>query len=106
MLAIGGTPGEPYRSSVGEAMTAMWDPYRAGDYQTALETLQPVLEERPEALVYFNVACMEARLGRTDDAIAHLKQAIEDDDRIRENIRTDEDLDSIRDDPRFHALTT
>lgn len=104
VLAIGGTPGEAYRISSGEAMNEMWEPYRAGDYEAALEKLQPVLEERPEALVYFNVACMEARLGRTDDAIAHLEQAVEADDRIKENIRTDDDLDSIRDDPRFAAL--
>jgi tetratricopeptide (TPR) repeat protein len=104
VLAIGGTPGEPYRLSIGEAMNDMWEPYRAGDYETALEKLQPVLQERPEALVYFNVACMEARLGRTDDAIGHLEQAVDDDDRIKENIRTDEDLDSIREDPRFAKL--
>ena len=104
VLAIGGTPGEPYRLSSGEAMSAMWDPYRAGDYEGALEELRPVLRERPEALVFFNVACMEARLGRTDDAIAYLQQAVEDDDRIKENIRTDEDLDTIRDDPRFDVL--
>lgn len=55
--------------------------------------------------LYLNIACMEARLGRTDDAIAHLEQAIEDDDRIKENIRSDEDLDSIREDRRFGALT-
>jgi hypothetical protein len=105
VLAIGGTPGEPYRISAGEAMHDMWEPYQAGDYENALEKLRPVLAERPEALVYFNVACMEARLGRTDDAIRHLEQAVEKDDRIKENIRTDEDLDSLRDDPRFQALT-
>jgi tetratricopeptide (TPR) repeat protein len=105
VLAIGGTPGEPYRISAGEAMHDMWEPYQAGDYEAALETLQPVLAERPEALVYFNVACVEARLGRTDDAIRHLERAIEDDHRIKENLRTDEDLDSLREDPRFQALT-
>ena len=105
ILAIGGTPGKAYELSVGEAMHDMWDPYRAGDYEAALEALQPVLEERPEALVLFNVACMEARLGRVDDAISHLERAIDDDQRIREHIRTDEDLDSIREDPRFEALT-
>ena len=104
VLAIGGTPGEAYRISAGEAMGEMWEPYNAGDYESALEKLQPVLQERPEALVYFNVACIEARLGRTDDAIEHLQQAIDDDDLIKENIRTDEDLDSIRDDARFAAL--
>jgi tetratricopeptide (TPR) repeat protein len=90
---------------VGEAMNDMWEPYRAEDFEGALEVLQPVLEERPEALVLFNVACMEARLGRADDAIVHLEQAIADDDRIKENIRTDADLDSLREDPRFQALT-
>jgi tetratricopeptide (TPR) repeat protein len=105
ILAIGGTPGEPYRLSLGEAMNDMWDPYRAQDFEGALAALQPVLEERPEALVFFNIACMEARLGRTDEAISHLEQAIEDDDRIKEHIRTDGDLDSLRDDARFQALT-
>ena len=105
ILAIGGTPGEPYRLSLGEAMNDMWDPYRAQDFEGALAALQPVLEERPEALVFFNIACMEARLGRTDEAISHLEQAIEDDDRIKEHIRTDGDLDSLRDYPRFQALT-
>lgn len=105
VLAIGGTPGRSYELHVGELMNAMWEPYRAGDFESALETLRPVLEKRPEALVLFNVACMEARLGRTDDAITHLEQAIEDDHRIKEHIRTDGDLDSIRNDPRFEALT-
>lgn len=105
VLAIGGTPGAPYELHVGELMNGMWEPYRAGDFEGALEALQPVLKERPEALAFFNVACMEARLGRSDDAIRHLEQAIEDDDRIKEHIRTDEDLDSLREDPRFEALT-
>jgi tetratricopeptide (TPR) repeat protein len=85
-------------------MHEMWEPYRAGDYETALAKLQPVLQERPEALVYFNVACIEAKLGRTDDAIGHLQQAVEADNRIKEYVRTDEDLDSVREDPRFAAL--
>jgi hypothetical protein len=105
VLAIGGTPGEPYRVSPGEAMQAMWEPYRAGDYATALERLQEVNAERPnEALVLFNIACCEARLGRTDDAVEHLREAFAADKRVVENARTDEDLDSLREDPRFTEL--
>jgi len=104
VLAIGGTPGKPYELPIGELMSPMWDHYRAEDYESALASLQPVLEERPQALVYFNIACMEARLGRTDDAIGHLRQAVEDDDRIKEHIRTDEDLTSLRVDSRFGEL--
>jgi tetratricopeptide (TPR) repeat protein len=104
VLAIGGTPGKPYELPLGEYMAPMWEHYRAEDYERALESLRPVLAERPEALVFFNTACMEARLGRTEDAIAHLREALELDDRVKEHIRTDEDLVSLRDDPRFEEL--
>ena len=104
VVAIGGTPGKPYELPIGELMSPMWDHYQAGNYASALEALQPVLAERPESLVLFNVACMEARLGRIDDAIGHLREAVADDDRIKENVRTDEDLLSLREDPRFAEL--
>jgi tetratricopeptide (TPR) repeat protein len=106
VLAIGGTPGQPYELPIGELMSPMWDHYRAEDYEGALEALQPVLAERPESLVLFNVACMEARLGRTDDAIGHLREAVAHDARIKEHIRTDEDLLSLREDTRFAELAT
>jgi len=104
VLAIGGTPGKAYELPIGELMTPMWDAYRAEDFEAALASLQPLAAERPQALVFFNMACMEARLGRTDDAIGHLRQAVEDDERIKEHVRTDEDLVSLRDDPRYEEL--
>jgi hypothetical protein len=55
-------------------------------------------------LLLFNAACFEARLGRTDDALAHLERAIAVDEGIKELIRSDDDLDSLRDDPRFDEL--
>lgn len=105
VLAIGGTPGkafEPAPSELGEAMEA----YNAGDYETAVAKQLVVVEKRPDsALVLFNAACFEARLGgRADDAIAHLERAVKADERIKDLIRTDEDLDSIREDPRFAPL--
>jgi hypothetical protein len=67
--------------------------------------LQEVDAERPsEALVLFNIACCEARLGRTDDAVGHLRDAFAADKRVVENARSDEDLDSLREDPRFTDL--
>jgi hypothetical protein len=104
VLAIGGTPGKAYELPLGELMNPMWEAYNEQDYEGALAALQPVLAARPRALVFFNVACMEARLGRTEDAIGHLRQAVEDDERIKEHIRTDEDLTSLRDDPRYEEL--
>ena len=104
VLAVGGTAGKAYELPIGELMTPMWDAYRAEDFEAALASLQPLAAERPQALVFFNMACMEARLGRTDDAIGHLRQAVEDDERIKEHVRTDDDLVSLREDPRYKEL--
>jgi tetratricopeptide (TPR) repeat protein len=105
ILAIGGTPGkafEPNPVEHGEAYAA----YGKGDYETAYAKQQVVLERRPNwVLAHFNAGCFAARLGRTDEALEHLRRAMEIDDRIRENIEKDEDLDSIREDPRLQALT-
>lgn len=104
VLAIGGTPGEAYRVFPAEAQEAM-KAYNAGDFETALEHIQQVLAREPnDVLALFNAACFEARLGRADDALEHLRLAIEADERAIENARTDEDFDSIREDPRFSEL--
>lgn len=105
VLVMGGTPGkafEPMPAENGEALAA----YNAGDYETAYAKQQIVLEKRPAyVLAHFNAGCYAARLGRTDEAFAHLRRAFELDERIREYIDKDEDLDSLREDPRFEALT-
>ncbi len=104
ILVVGGTPGEAYvpaPAEAGEAMAA----YGAGEYETAIAKQLVVVEKRPtDPVAYFNAACFEARAGRTDEAIDHLQRAIDIDDRIKELIRTDEDLDSLREDPRFEVL--
>jgi len=52
------------------------------------------------ALLY-NLACIEARAGRADDALQHLARAIELSPRFAEFAREDEDFESLRADPRF-----
>jgi tetratricopeptide (TPR) repeat protein len=105
ILAIGGTPGKAYEPAPEEAAEA-FAAYNKGDYETAAAKQLVVVEKRPDdPVAYFNAACFEARAGRADEAIEHLRQAVELNDRIKELIRTDEDLDSIREDPRFDVLT-
>lgn len=105
LLIIGGTPGKAYDPAPPEAAEA-FAAYNAGDYKTAAEKHRVVVENGPDnVLVLFNAACFEARAGHADDALEHLRQAIAVDDRIREYIEKDEDLDSLREDPRFVALT-
>ena len=104
ILVVGATPGEafePAPDEAGEAMIA----YGAGDYETAVAKQLVVVEKRPnDAVAYFNAACFEARAGQADKAIEHLQRAVEANERIKDLIRTDEDLDSIREDPRFEEL--
>ena len=105
VLAIGGTPGKAYEPAPEEAAEA-FAAYNKGDYETAAAKQLVVVEKRPsDGVAYFNAACFEARAGKADEAIEHLKRALELNERIKELIRTDEDLDSIREDPRFDVLT-
>jgi tetratricopeptide (TPR) repeat protein len=105
ILVIGGTPGKAYEPAPEEAAEA-FAAYNKGDFETAAAKQLVVVEKRPnDGVAYFNAACFEARAGKADEAIEHLRRAVELNDRIKELIRTDEDLDSIREDPRFDVLT-
>jgi tetratricopeptide (TPR) repeat protein len=104
ILAIGGTPGEAYRVFPPEAQEAM-DAYNEGDFEKAVERLGQVLAREPnDVLSLYNTACFEARLGRTDDALEHLRRAVELEQRAAEYARGDEDFESVREDPRFKEL--
>lgn len=104
VLVVGSTPGEAYRPPPEEAAEA-FQAYNEGDYEKAAAKQLVVVEKRPDdAVAFFNAACFEARAGKADEAIAHLQQSIALNDRIKELIATDEDLDSIREDPRFAEL--
>ena len=105
VVAVGARAGEPFRITPGEAMRDFFDPYNAKDYAGALAIARGVLHAYPgNGLALYNVACMEALLGRADDALAHLGEAIEAAPSLRENAQTDEDFASLRGDPRFDGL--
>ena len=104
ILVVGGTAGKAYEvppEEAGEAFAA----YSAGDYEEALAKQLVVVEKRPDnSVAHFNAGCFAARAGQADDAIEHLRRAVEINERIKELIATDEDLDSIREDERFAEL--
>jgi len=105
ILVVGGVPGrayEPAPEEAGEALVA----YNAADYETAIAKQLVVAEKRPDdPVAHFNAGCFAARAGRADDAIEHLRRAVELNERIKDLISTDEDLDGIRADQRFAELT-
>jgi tetratricopeptide (TPR) repeat protein len=105
VVAVGGRPGEPFRVTAGEAMRDFFEPYNAKDYSGALAVARGVLHAYPgNGLALYNIACMEALLGKPDDALAHLGEALEAAPRLRDTARTDEDFASLRGDERFERL--
>ena len=106
ILVVGGTPGQAYEPAPEEAAEA-FAAYGTADYETALAKQLAVIEKRPDdAVAHFNAGCFAARAGRADEAIEHLRRAVEINARVKELMASDEDLDSVRTDQRFAELAT
>jgi tetratricopeptide (TPR) repeat protein len=106
ILVVGGTPGKAYEPAPEEAAEA-FAAYGTADYETALAKQLAVIEKRPDdPVAHFNAGCFAARAGRPDEAIEHLRRAVEINARVKELMATDEDLDSVRTDQRFAELAT
>jgi len=104
VLAIGGKPGEAYTPSAWEYWFAATPLSQAGDHEAAIETVSAGFELHPEhRMLYYQLACYEALAGKADDALEHLNKAVAQSELMREWAQEDEDLDSIRNDPRFPA---
>jgi len=96
---------------------ALWEPvhplYAAGDFAAAadrgrelIEANRELLDSGPEfAEIYYNVACCESLAGRADDAIEHLRAAIDQaPEPLRAMAGSDSDFDPIREAPAFKQL--
>jgi hypothetical protein len=105
IIAVGATPGLAYQPTGWE----LWAPfnrlYEEGRFAEAADGAREAAEGHPEhgALLY-NLACCESLAGRTNDAIEHLKLAIDRADRVRSMAAKDPDFEPIRNEPEFQAL--
>jgi tetratricopeptide (TPR) repeat protein len=102
VLAIGGKPGSPHEVSAWEAMFLAVPAMREERWDEAIRIHEEALVEKPDhpALLY-NLACMEARGGRSADALAHLRRAVELEPKWAAHAAKDADFESIRDEPGF-----
>jgi Tetratricopeptide repeat len=103
VLAIGGVRGQAFRVSPWEFAFASVPAWAAQRYGEAKLLLQEGLELHPgNTSLLYDLACLEALMGDTDDALEHLREAAAN-PKLREHALTDSDFDSLRDDPRFSA---
>jgi tetratricopeptide (TPR) repeat protein len=105
IIAVGGVPGKPYEPGGWELFAPVRPLYEAGDYAEAANRGRELLAgAAPYADLFYNVACCESLAGQKDQAIAHLRRAIEISERTRTFLEGDSDLDPIRQDPAFEEL--
>lgn len=104
VLAVGAKPGEAYEPSPWEPAFRAEAVAREGDTEGAVGICLESLAEHPDnPSVLYNLACFETLAGRHDDAIAHLRRAIELRPQAREWAAGDEDLVALRARPDFPA---
>ena len=87
----------------------LWMPlnhlYESGEYAEAADQGRESIEAHPEyAGPLYNLACCESLAGRTDDAIKHLRLAIDRNEPFRSLAAEDSDFDPIRDEAAFKEL--
>jgi tetratricopeptide (TPR) repeat protein len=105
IVAIGAPPGKAYEPSGWEIWSPLRRLYEAGDLEEVVARGRELVEANPGvAGLLYNLACCETLTGRKQDALEHLRRAIELSGLAREYARGDPDLDALRDDPAFREL--
>lgn len=102
VLAVGAPLGRAFRAWGWEYSADALPHWRRGDYAEAAAVYSDGLTRYPDSPhLLYNLACCEALAGQRDEALDHLAQAVAILPRMQSHAQTDDDLSSIRDDPRF-----
>src|SRR4051794_21341726 len=106
VVAIGGTPGEPFQVFAWEDFQVADALRRQGRLEEGRAVLAAALEELPDFWgLRYNAACWEAVSGNRDGAFELLRGAKQlDEAEVRRFAEHDDDLDSLRGDPRWRGL--
>lgn len=102
VLVIGAKAGEPFEVSQWESSAEALRYWPSQQWDEAIRLLKIQIVEKPDnAGMVYNLACAEARSGRTEDAFVSLARALELRPTLVTSAQHDPDLEPIRDDPRF-----
>jgi mannose-6-phosphate isomerase-like protein (cupin superfamily) len=98
VLAVGAKPGVVFEPSLWEDVFAGYTLAEQGDLERGRAEVRSAIARAPDAWQgYYNMACIEARFGDPDEAIANLKRSVElDAEAAKSAAEGDTDLDSIR----------
>jgi tetratricopeptide (TPR) repeat protein len=84
VVVVGGVPGKPFESSPWEAWLAAAPTLEAGQPERGIEVFLEALARHPgNANVLYNLACFESLAGRRDEALRHLGEAVDQDQRMK-----------------------
>ena len=104
-LACGAEAGKAFTPSGWEDFYVAFALLRDGETDRAREAMQQALAREPNAWQgQYNAACFEALAGKADAAFDHLQRAIVMNRDVVEYAGDDDDLASLRDDPRYAEL--
>jgi quercetin dioxygenase-like cupin family protein len=102
ILALGGKP--DHEVSAWEWRFRAQPHIDAEEWEKGIALMHDGLAAQPgEPSLLFNLACFEARLGRLDEAAAHLQEAVDARPEMREWAAEDPDLAPLRERPDFPA---
>jgi tetratricopeptide (TPR) repeat protein len=106
VLAIGAAPaGKAYEPTGWELFAPLLPLFETGAYEEGADRAQALIaNDPPYAAVYYNTACFEARAGRTEAALSHLRRALELSPSVAELARTDDDLAALREHAGFAEM--
>jgi len=73
--------------------------FARGEYEKAAKLLEQAVQRIPQDFnAHYNLACALGRLGKNEEAIAHLQKAVELGFRDAKHVESDEDLANLRKD--------
>ena len=97
VLAVGGPRDAAYEPSAWEHAFAAEKHRASGDYERAAAEMTAGLDQHPDdpGLLY-DLGCAEALAGRPEDALEHVRRALEQRPDWKDHAQEDEDLVSVR----------
>jgi len=104
LLAIGAAAGQAYEPGGWEIWSPFNSLYQEGDYAGVADKGRESIEASGYPMPLYNLACCESLAGRSQDAIAHLRTAIDLRPQLKELAREDSDFDGVREEPGFKEL--